>query len=517
MSGPCASLVAVRGGWLAAPGRVVQNDSEQEGDCIVTLSDISPETWLILAGMVVLLAVLAGGLFLQRKPDPSGTTENPEVERLRSERDDWRNRQESAASELATAREALARLDGVVEERDRLRVSLEAVTAERNGLNASHEALKTEHDAALRHHDEKLAELEKARERLNDQFKLTAAEILKASGAELNKQSTESLQTLLKPLREQLTDFRSKVEKDAEQRHGHAGEIKQLMETVRKDASRMSEDAQKLANALRSSSKVQGDWGELVLARILESSGLREGHEFHTQKSETLEDGSRLRPDIVVDLPGGHRLVIDSKVSLKAFDQCVNAETEEERGLALKQHIQSVRNHVNALGAKDYGQLYTGVSFTLMFIPLEGAASLALQNDVNISVDAAERDVMIATPTTLMMAMRTIGNLWTVDRQNRNALDIADRAGKLFDKFHGFVSDIEEIGNRLNQAENAWSHAKGKLIDGPGNLVGQAQKLKDLGAKTRKSLPAEYLDAAGVEDTDKAPKPALAAPEAVDS
>ncbi|WP_291841847.1 DNA recombination protein RmuC [Maricaulis sp.] len=477
----------------------------------MTLTDISPETWLVLGGMAVTLAVLAG-LLLTRKPAATTSPDTAELDRLRAERDDWRERQEQAATDLATAREAVARLDGVVEERDRLRASLEAVTAERNALNARHEALKTEHDATQRHHDEKLAELDKARERLSEQFKLTAAEILKTSGAELNKQSTDNLQTLLNPLREQLTDFRAKVEKDAEQRHGHAGEIKQLMETVRKDAARMSDDAQKLANALRSSSKVQGDWGELVLARILESSGLREGHEFHTQKSETLEDGSRLRPDIVVDLPGGHRLVIDSKVSLKAFDQCVNAETEEERGLALKQHIQSVRNHVNSLGAKDYGQLYTGVSFTLMFIPLEGAASLALQNDVNISVYAAERDVMIATPTTLMMAMRTIGNLWTVDRQNRNALDIADRAGKLFDKFHGFVSDIEEIGQRINQAENAWSNAKGKLIDGPGNLVGQAQKLKDLGAKTRKSLPAEYLDAAGVEDL-----PAIGAPEAVDS
>ncbi|MFT6462571.1 MAG: DNA recombination protein RmuC [Maricaulis maris] len=527
MSGPCASLVAVRGGWLAAPGRLVQNDSEQEGDCIVTLSDISPETWLILAGMVVLLAVLAGGLFLQRKPDPSGTTENPEVERLRSERDDWRNRQESAASELATAREALARLDGVVEERDRLRVSLEAVTVERNGLNASHEALKTEHDAALRHHDEKLAELEKARERLNDQFKLTAAEILKASGAELNKQSTESLQTLLKPLREQLTDFRSKVEKDAEQRHGHAGEIKQLMETVRKDASRMSEDAQKLANALRSSSKVQGDWGEMVLASILERAGLLENEHFHTQSTERNAEGALLRPDVIVDMPGGHRLVIDSKVSLVAFERCVNAEDDEIRTAALKQHIASVRAHIKALGEKDYAKLYEGVNFTLMFIPLEGAASLALQNDPELSAYAWDRNVMIATPTTLMMAMRTVGNLWTIDRQNRHAIDIADRAGALYDKFEGFVGDLETVGKRIDGAKDAWAAAKGKLVEGRGNLVRQTEMLKSLGANARKSLPAEYLDAAGADEAAESgggksapkpgPKPALAAPEAVDS
>ncbi len=479
----------------------------------MNLNEIALETWLILAAITLVGGLL--GVLLLRRPKAGDGFAADEAERLRSERDDWRERAETSAEVAAQLREQLARLESATEERDRLRAKLDELVREKDALARDHASLKAAHEASLTHHADKLAELEKARERLSEQFRLTANDILKASGAELNRQSTENLQVLLKPLRDQLADFRNKVETDAKERSSHAGEIKALMDTVRKDAARMSEDANNLANALRSSSKVQGDWGELVLARILESSGLREGHEFHTQKSETLEDGSRLRPDIVVDLPGGHRLVIDSKVSLKAFEQCVNAENEEERGLALKQHIQSVRNHVNSLGAKDYGQLYEGVSFTLMFIPLEGAASLALQNDVNISVHAAERDVMIATPTTLMMAMRTIGNLWTVERQNRNALDIADRAGKLFDKFHGFVTDLDEIGQRLTQAENAWSQAKGKLIDGPGNLVGQAQKLKDLGAKTRKSLPDAYLDAAGVEEDED--RPALAAPEAVDS
>lgn len=491
--------------------------TQQEGAKTVTLSEITTDTWLVLGGIATFFVVLAG-LILTRRPVGSAV-DTGEIDRLRFERDDWRTRQERAAADLSVAREALARLDGVTEERDRLRETLEAVTSERNGLNVAHEALKTEYEATQRHHGEKLAELDKARERLSEQFKLTANEILKASGAELHKQSNDNLQVLLKPLREQLTEFRAKVEKDSEQRHGHAGEIKQLMETVRKDAARMSDDAQKLANALRSSSKVQGDWGEMVLASILERAGLRENEHYITQSTERTEEGALLRPDVIVEMPGSHRLVIDSKVSLTAFERCVNADDEEARSTALKQHLASVKAHIKALGEKDYAKLYEGVNFTLMFIPLEGAASLALQNDPELSAYAWDRNVMIATPTTLMMAMRTVGNLWTIDSQNRHAIEIADRAGALYDKFEGFVGDLETVGKRIDGAKDAWAAAKGKLVEGRGNLVRQTEMLKTLGANARKSLPTAYLDAAGADEDGPAdpPAPALAAPEAVDS
>ncbi len=478
----------------------------------MNLNDIALETWLVLAAIGLVGLML--GVLLMRRPQAEDGFAADEAERLRAERDEWQDKAEVSAEAAASLREQLARLESAAEERDRLRAKLETLSQDRDALARDHASLKAAHEAALAHHTDKLAELEKARERLTEQFKLTANEILKASGAELNKQSTENLQVLLKPLRDQLSEFRTKVETDAKERSGHAGEIKMLMETVRKDAARMSEDAQNLANALRSSSKVQGDWGEMVLASILERAGLREGHEFFTQQSETTEEGARRRPDIVVELPGKQRLVIDSKVSLTAFERCVNAEEEEDRGAALKQHLQSVRNHIKALGDKDYAQFYEGVSFTLMFVPLEGAASLALQNDPDITIYAWERDVMIATPTTLMMAMRTVQNLWTVDRQNRNALDIANRAGALYDKLEGFVGDLEKVGNRIDQAKGAWHDAKNKLSEGRGNVIRQAEMLKALGASTRKSLPDAYLDAAGVEAEER---PALSAPEAVDS
>ncbi|SDL83997.1 DNA recombination protein RmuC [Maricaulis salignorans] len=470
---------------------------------------------LLLAGLGIVLVLLV--VILVRKPAESGAVAAAQVEELKLERDELRSEADRQSAALSEARQALARIETAVEERDRLREKLEAVETEKGKLDTQFASLRAEHDAAIRHHDEKLAELEKAREKLTETFKSTAAEILKTSGAEMNKQGAEGLQVLLKPLREQLDGFQKRVIDDAEKRMGQTTEIKTLIQTLHSDARQMSDDAKGLVNALRSSGKVQGDWGEMVLATILERAGLREGQEFFTQQSETTDDGARRRPDVVVEMPGKQRLVIDSKVSLTAFERCVNAEDEDARGVALKQHINSVRTHIKALGDKDYAQFYEGVDFTLMFIPLEGAASLALQNDPEISIFAGERNVMIATPTTLMMAMRTVHNLWTIDRQNQNAREIASRAGSLYDKFEGFIGDLEKVGQRIDAAKTAWHDAKGKLSEGRGNLVRQTEMLKQLGAGTKKSLPDDYLEAAGLDtEEESAARPALTGPDAAD-
>lgn len=474
---------------------------------------------LLLSGLGLVLALLVA--ILVRKPAPAEAGSSVQVDELKQERDALRSEAERQSAALSEARQTIARTETVLEERDRLRIKAETLEAEKGLLASQFASLKAQHEAAARHHDDKLAELDKARERLTETFKLTADEIIKTRGAELNKQGAAGLEVLLKPLRDQLVDFRTKVETDAKERSNHAGEIKALMDIVRKDATQMSQDAKNLTNALTSSSKVQGDWGELLLSSILEQAGLRKGQEFFVQQSETLADGTRLRPDVVVELPGKQKLVIDSKVSLKAFNR-FSAEdaTEEVRGAALKAHLVSFRAHVKELSGKDYGDLYQGVDFTIMFVPLEGATTLALNNDPTLPLDAAARNVMIATPTTLMMAMRTVQNLWAIDKQNRYALEIADRAGKLYDKFHGFVTDLDSIGVNIGRADTAWRAAKNKLTDGPGNIVGQTEKLKSLGAKARKSLPEEYLDAVDVEDVedvafDEAPR-ALAAPQTAD-
>lgn len=471
---------------------------------------LAPELiiYLVGTGLLGLLIVLV----LLRKPQGASGLDPKALEEIRLDRDSWRETAEARAIEAQDARERLARLETAAEERDRLRDSLETLKQEKDALDREFARLKAEHQSAQTHHAEKLAELEKARVGLSDTFKNLANEILQSRGEALNKQGTEALQTLLKPLREQLDGFQKKVIEDSEKRFGQTSELKTLVSTLHADARQMSDDAKNLANALRSQSKVQGDWGEFVLASILERAGLREGQEYFTQASETTSEGSRLRPDVVVDMPNNQKLVIDAKVSLTAFERCVNADTEEERTKALKHHLTSVKAHIKTLGEKDYPALYEGVSFTLMFIPLEGAASLALQNDPDLAAYAWDRDVMIATPTTLMMAMRTVQNLWVIERQNQNAKEIADRAGKLYDKFEGFVKDLDNLGTRLDQAQAAWHDAKGKLTDGRGNLVSQTQKLKRLGASTKKSLPDDYLAAAGVGDDEDDDTPAIEAP-----
>lgn len=424
-----------------------------------------------------------------------------------------RRRSGALESRLREAERKAIQAEGIEASLAEAKADLKRAETARFEAERAHASLKATLEAAEKHHAERLSDLEKARKQLAESFQLTANEVLKASGAELSQKSAESLQNLLKPLREQLDGFQKRVIEDAEKRTGQTSALQTLVSTLHADAARMSEDAKNLANALRSESKMQGDWGEMILENILERAGLREGEEFHTQSHEVDGDGRRLRPDVVVSMPGGQRLVIDSKVSLKAFDACVNAETDEERDAFLKQHLASVRTHVKALGEKDYAGLYDGVDFTLMFIPLEGAATLAFQSDPGLASYAWERDIMIASPTNLMMAMRTVQNLWTIDRQNQNAQAIAERAGLLYDKLVGFVEELDKVGRKIGDAHDSWADARKKLTDGAGNAIRQTEMLKKLGARARKSLPDDYVDASGADDEPAA----LSAPEARES
>ena len=453
---------------------------------------------LLLMGTTAAAALLAGaglGLVLARRGSAT------KLAQLENEVSETRERAHLAdTARVAAETQAEGHADRVAEleakllrERDAAVERLTGVQEEKLRLSETLAAQQSEQKAEREHQQARLTELKAAREEMNQAFKLTANEILKNSGQELNKQGAEGLQRLLTPLREQLGKLEGQVNKDAETRSGQTSKIEAVMQTLHGDAKRMSEEAQNLTKALSSSSKVQGDWGELVLARILEQAGLREGQEFFTQETKSTEDGRLLRPDVVVEMPGQQRLVIDSKVSLKDFERAVNADDDAERGAAVKAHINSVRTHIKSLGEKNYDALYEGVNFTVMFIPLEGAASLALQNDAELSSDAFSRGVMIATPTTLMMAMRTVQNLWTIDRQNQNARAIAERAGALYDKFNGFVEDLEKVGTQIDRAHQSWGEAKSKLVSGRGNVIRQAEMLKTLGAQTKKSLPDELL------------------------
>ncbi len=421
-----------------------------------------------------------------------------------ADRDKAIGEREAARAELARAQamlEALgteiqdraARLRTAGEERDKAATEREATRAE---LARTQETLRQEQ----RRGEERLTELQQLRDETKAQFQQLAAAILTQQSETFTKQNKEQVETLLGPLREQIATFEkglteTRVE-TARERGTLAEQIKALMTTN----DTMRSETRGLAAALRGQSQTQGAWGEMILGTILERSGLREGEEYTTQENAAAADGRRLRADVVVNLPGGEgrRIVVDAKVSLTAFDQYVNAADDDERAAALRGHLASLRGHVTTLGSKAYHDaIGEGLDYVILFVPIEGALALALQSDPALTGFAAENNVAIATPTTLMMALRTVANVWRVERRNRSAEEIARVAGRMYDKLEGFVADFQKIGTQMDTTRKTYDDAFGKLAHGRGNLLRQAEQLKELGARTSKSLPAGLLDPAG--------------------
>lgn len=345
---------------------------------------------------------------------------------------------------------------------------------------------------------EKLALLLQAKEALTDQFKNLANEILEEKSKRFSEQNQTSLGLLLDPLKLKITEFQSKVDdvyvKEGKDRTALAEQVRQLMDLNQV----LSEDAKNLTRALKGSSKTQGNWGELVLERVLEASGLRKGEEYHVQESHTREDGSRAQPDVVIHLPEDRHLVVDAKVSLTAYEGFANQEDENERQAAVKRHMDSIRNHMKGLSEKNYQTLYglKSLDFVLMFVPIEPAFMLAVSHDKDLFMDAWQRNVLLVSPSTLLFVVRTVAHLWRQEAQNRNAQDIAKRGAELYDKFVGFVADMESLGNRIKQAQEDYDSAHKKLTSGRGNLIGQAEKLRDLGVKPTKAIPPAVLELA---------------------
>ncbi len=343
---------------------------------------------------------------------------------------------------------------------------------------------------------EKLALLTEARARMSQEFKVLAGEILRQQGEDFSKANREQMALTLTPLKAQIETFsQSLAAAHTESTEGRA-KLEAQFRHLTEQSARMTDETTALTRALKGESQTQGAWGEMILESILERSGLTQGSEYTVQESRTGEEGGRLRPDVVVTLPGDEKrlVIIDSKVSLTAFERHVNAADAEERARALREHVASLRNHIKNLGAKDYVRSTgTGLDYVVMFIPIEGALAAAVASDAALTGFAIEHNVAIATPPTLMIALRTVRAVWDIERRNRNADDIADRAGLLYDKFVGFAEDMAEIGNRLKQTQSAHDKAMQKLSTGTGNLVRQAELLRGLGARAGKILPATLL------------------------
>lgn len=367
-----------------------------------------------------------------------------------------------------------------------------------NALNAQVATLTMQLTQERNQSNEKLALLQSAREELTHQFKNLANDILEEKSKRFSEQNQQSMGQLLDPLKTKLQEFQGKVEQvyvqEGKDRSALAEQVRQLMELNKT----VSQEANNLTKALKGSNKTQGNWGELVLERVLEGSGLRKGEEYDVQESHTLPDGRRLQPDVVVHLPDDRHLVIDAKATLVAYEDYANAEDEKHRDAALKRHLDAVRSHIKGLSDKNYQDLYglKSLDFVLMFIPIEPAFMLAVTHDRDLFMDAWNKNVLLVSPSTLLFVVRTVANLWRQEAQTRNAQDIAKRGAELYDKLAGFVEDMESLGTRLNQAQKDYDGAINKLSTGRGNLIRQAEMLKKLGVKPSKSLPAPMVEIA---------------------
>jgi DNA recombination protein RmuC len=408
---------------------------------------------------------------------------------------------------LAAEREkATAQLAG---ERDRLRADLAAKSTSEAQALAQVSGLQAELNAERASLAEKVALLEAARKTLADQFEALAGKILDEKSKSFAEGSQRELGTLLDPLKTQIKEFREKVEQAQTDSKTGVTKLETLIGALGGLNMQLAEEARNLTTALRGSAKAQGDWGEFILRDLLEKAGLREGEQYSFQQSFTglaSEDGEKsktARTDVIVFLPGGRNLIIDSKVSLTAYADYANAPTEDERKAALKLHLASVRGHISGLSKAGYHKL-PGVEspdFVVMFVPVEPAFLLALQGDPELWADAYSQGILLVGPTTLLYVIRIVNVLWQQELQARSVQDVMNRGAELYDKFVNFVGDLEAVGKSLRSADQSYSSAMKKLSEGRGNLIRRAEMLKELGIRTSKSLPRNLLDAA---DRDEA-------------
>ena len=350
-------------------------------------------------------------------------------------------------------------------------------------------------DNLLERNKEQKQEVNELQEKFSKEFENLANKILEEKTQKFTEQNKENLKNILSPLQDKILHFEKKVEDTHKESIDYHAALRQQILGLREMNAQMSKETINLTKALKGDSKMQGNWGELVLERVLEKSGLEKGREYEVQQAFTSEDGGRILPDVIINLPDGKKMVVDSKVSLTAYERYVNEEDDVQQNIYLKEHVNSVKRHVEQLSDKRYQDIYQMESpdFVLLFIPIEPAFALALQEDLNLYNKAFEKNIVIVTPSTLLATLRTIDSMWTNQKQQENAIEIARQAGALYDKFEGFVSDLIKIGKKMDEAKVEYSSAMNKLTEGKGNLVTSAEKLKKMGAKAKKALPEAIL------------------------
>ena len=406
--------------------------------------------------------------------------------------------------ELSAARQRLVQNQHWRDECELLNNELRSLREINTSLEADLREVTTRLESTQLHAEDKIRQMINSEQRLSEQFETLANRIFEQSNRRVEEQNRQSLHGLLSPLREQLDGFRRQVQdsfgKEAQERHTLAHEIRNLQQLN----AQMAQEAINLTRALKGDNKAQGNWGEVVLARVLEASGLRAGYEYETQVSIETEARARMQPDVIVRLPQGKDVVIDAKMTLVAYERYFNADDEYTRESALQEHIASVRSHIRLLGRKDYQQLpgLRSLDYVLMFIPVEPAFLVALDRQPELITEALKNNIMLVSPTTLLVALRTIANLWRYEHQSRNAQQIAERASRLYDKMRLFVDDMSSVGQSLEKAQDNYRQAMKKLTSGRGNLLAQAEAFRGLGVEIKREINPDLADQAVAQDEE---------------
>jgi len=387
----------------------------------------------------------------------------------------------------------------LAQERERGEELLDIEREKASSLRADNAGLRASMAEQTKQYEENLKRFLEARQHMTDEFKSIAGEVLKSHSETFSKQNREQVDVLLKPLNEKIVEFQGELLRDR-------ATMGEQIRALAASNLQITTEAQNLTRALKGNSQTQGSWGEMILSTILEGSGLREGEEFITQTSHTAEDGSRVRTDVEVLMPNNDRLVIDSKVSLTAFEAYVNCE-DEAKTRFLQAHIVSIRSHIKTLGDKTYHRhAQSKMDYVMMFVPIESALATAIQADAKLVEYGMSQGVMLTTPTTLMTVLRTVRNVWDIEKRHRNAEEIASRAGALYDKVVGFLGSMDKLDGHLDKARSSFDAAKGQLSSGKGNMVRQVEMLRELGAKSSQIMPPGWEGGEGRADK---PEPTL--------
>ncbi len=454
-----------------------------------------PETIILLSAFIIALAI---GIYLGKLIFSSKSASDKKVLEERNislSSTIEQMKQQSENEKLGLEKQMLP----LIAERDSLRQAKDALTIQLTKK-------ETDFDNLLERMREQRRETDELREKFTKEFENLANKILEEKSTKFTEQNRENLKNILSPLQEKIHLFEKKVEDTHKESIDYHAALRQQILGLREMNEQMSRETLNLTKALKGDSKMQGNWGELILERVLEKSGLEKGREYYVQQSHATEEGNRIQPDVVINLPDGKKMIVDSKVSLVAYERYINEEDDLLKAVHLKEHIGSIKRHVDQLGDKNYHDLYKIESpdFVLLFIPIEPAFAIALNEEGTLYNKAFERNIVIVTPSTLLATLRTIDSMWSNQKQQENAYEIARQAGALYDKFEGFITDLTKVGNKMKDAQAEYQNAMGKLVEGRGNIVTSIEKLKKMGAKAKKSLPENILKRAMLpeEETD---------------